>query len=171
MQQFITLCYLAERAIRPCLVWDADLLLLRPRTMRRHGIATLAISLEHHLPYFDVIQALLPALALPAWSSTVAHHMLMEPDLMREMLADVQKGSPQTPWWETILAKLDRREVSCFAEYELYGQWIRDRHPDRIAFSPFREASIPRRRFSPDLLDQLAASGEVDFLGLHWWIE
>jgi hypothetical protein len=170
-QQFITMCYVSERATRPCLVWDADLLLLRPLTVRRRGVATLAISLEHHYPYFHVIEALLPGLPLPAWSSTVAHHMVMEPELMRELLAEVQRRAPHAQWWQTVLAQIDPRETSCFADYELYGQWLRTRHTSRIALSPFRDVSMSRAECSPEVVDGLMRSGHVDFLGLHWWIE
>lgn len=169
-QQFLTLVYVTGRARLPCLVWDADLVLLRPTTVLRRGVASLPISLEHHGPYFKVIRRLLPGLPLPVWSSTVAHHLLMVPDLLREMLAEIEARANRHPWWCVILEHIDRREVSCFSEYELYGQWVRTRHPELVELEGFRNATLPRARLSRAAVDRLRRRNSIDSLSLHWWL-
>jgi hypothetical protein len=169
-QQFLCLLHVATAARGRCLVWDADTLMVRPQTLVEGTVAALPISLEHHHPYFALIRCLLPSLPLPAWSSTVAHHMLMEPPLLRQLIAEIESHAGGRPWWSAILARVDRREQSCMAEYELYGQWVRHRHPDRVRPVGFRNVPLSRRRFSPATVETLARVHCLDSVSLHWWL-
>jgi hypothetical protein len=169
-QQFLTFVYVSEWAKHPCLVWDADLILLRHKALRRGGVAAVAVSLEHHPPYFDFIQRLVRNVRLPAFSSTVAHHIVMEPDLLRELFEEIEQYGGGRPWWRLLLDALDVNEPSCISDYELYGQWLRNRHPARVTFDGFRNVGISRDRLSDALLTQLARRKSVDSVSLHWWI-
>jgi hypothetical protein len=169
-QQFLGLLHVATAARGPCLVWDADTLMVRRQTLLDGTVAALPISLEHHRPYFDLIRRLVPTLPLPHWSSTVAHHMLMEPPLLRRLLAEVEGHAAAGPWWSVILGHVDRREQSCMGDYELYGQWVRHRHPDRVRLVGFRNLALSRRRFSRARVEALVRSRRLDSVSLHWWL-
>lgn len=168
-QQFLTLVHVSSGE-RPCLVWDADTVMVRPQTALAGRVAALAISPEHHPPYFRLIHALLPDLPLPAWSSTIAHQMVMDPGLLRELFAEIEHATGDRPWWRAVLRRLEPREVSPVAEYELYGQWIRTRHPDRVRLVRFRNLGLARSRFSAGAWRQESERQLVDSISSHWWI-
>ena len=168
-QQFLTLVFVSTRARGACLVWDADTVMIRPQALLHGTTSALAVSLEHHPPYFVHIGRLLPSLPLPAWSSTVAHHMVMAPDLLGELLAEIAAPGAGRPWWRAILDHVDRDEPSCMAEYELYGQWVRHRHPDRVRLVAFRNVGLSRRRLGSAGLEALSRSGRLDSVSFHWY--
>ena len=168
-QQFLTLVHVSSQE-RPCLVWDADTIMVRPQTALAGRVAALAISAEHHRPYFTLIRALLPGVPLPVWSSTVAHHMLMEPELLRELFAEIEQATGDRPWWRAVLSRLVPREASPVADYELYGQWIRARHPDRVRLVGFRNIGLARSLFSAGAWRQESERQVVDSISSHWWI-
>ena len=168
-QQFLTLVFVSTRARGACLVWDADTVMTRPQTLLHGDTSALAVSLEHHTPYFVHIGRLLPTLPLPAWSSTVAHHMVMAPDLLGKLLAEIAAPGAGRPWWQAILDHVDSGEPSCMAEYELYGQWVRHRHPDRVRLVAFRNVGLSRRRLSSAGLEALSRSGRLDSVSFHWY--
>lgn len=169
-QQFLSLVHVSARASAPCLVWDADTVMIRSQTMLRGKEATLAISREHHPPYFELVQALLPTLPLPAHSSTVAHHMVMDPDLLRALFVEIEQDAGGEPWWSAILNRLDREEASPMSEYELYGQWVRTRCPERVRLVAFRNIALSRGRFTEEYLQRLSRRQDVDSVSTHWWI-
>jgi hypothetical protein len=168
-QQFLSLTYVARHAQQSCLVWDADTFMVRPRTVVRGTTAALAVSAEHHAPYFDLIRRLLPDLPLPEWSSTITHAMLMEPALLNELLGEIERHGGGRVWWDVILSQIDRREASCLSEYELYGQWIKARHPNRVELVPFRNVARPRKDHSDAVLDRLADDG-FDSVSFHYYV-
>ncbi len=169
-QQFLSLVHVATAASGPCLIWDADTVMIRPQTVLHGTVASLAISREHYPPYFELIRALLPTLPLPAHSSTVAHHMVMDPTLLRELFDEIEQQTTGQSWWRVILAHLDRNDMSPMSEYELYGQWVRTRHPDRVRLVGFRNVALSRGRFSGDDFQRLSRRRQVDSISTHWWI-
>lgn len=169
-QQFVEMVYVTSAAKRPCLVWDADTIMVRPQTLMTGNVAALAISLEHHSPYFELIRRLLPTLPLPEWSSTVAHHMIMDPELLAGLFREIETRADGRPWWSAILSLVDRLEQSCMAEYELYGQWVRHRHADRVRLVGFRNVMLTRKSFSQGTAEMLARSKRIDSISLHWWM-
>lgn len=169
-QQFVEMVYVASAAKRSCLVWDADTIMVRPQTLMAGNVAALPISLEHHPPYFELIRRLLPTLPLPEWSSTVAHHMIMDPELLAGLFREIETRADGRPWWSAILSLVDRLEQSCMAEYELYGQWVRHRHADRVRLVGFRNVILTRESFSPGRAEMLARSRRIDSISLHWWL-
>ena len=150
-------------------MWDADLVLLRPKSVLNGGVTTLALSQEHHSPYFDLIRRLLPDLDLPAWSSTVAHHLVMDPPLLRALLAEIEQRGGR-PWWRLVLEQIDPNEASCMAEYELYGQWMRVQHAPRVVLDGFRNVALRRQELSTAALDRLRRQSSIDSVSLHWWM-
>jgi hypothetical protein len=167
-QQFLSVVHVSGSAERPCLVWDADTVMVRPQTLLADRTAALAISDEHHPPYFRVIRATFPDLPLPLHSSTVAHHMVMDPDLLRALLGEIEAGGCGRPWWRALLDRVDHEEASPISEYEMYGQWVRHRHPGRVRLVRFHSVALSRRRFFAESPDQWASRG-TDSVSTHWW--
>jgi hypothetical protein len=169
-QQFLSLLYVSTRARAPCLVWDADTIMLRPQLLLRDRAARLAISQEHHQPYFTLVRSLLPDLPLPLYTSTVAHHLVVDPDLLRDLLEEIERGPGGRPWWRALTSRFDRTNQSPMADYELYGQWIRTRHPDRVDLVAFRNTAMARTAFSVETARWLERQRRLDSVSLHWWV-
>jgi hypothetical protein len=169
-QQFLSLVHVSTRARAPCLVWDADTIMLRPQLLWRDRAARLAISQEHHQPYFTLVRSLLPDLPLPLYTSTVAHHLVVDPDLLRDLLEEIQRGPGGRPWWRALISRLDRTSPSPMADYELYGQWIRTRHPDRVDLVAFRNTAMARSAYSVETVRWLERQRRLDSVSLHWWV-
>ncbi len=169
-QQFLSLIHVSTRARAPCLIWDADTIMLRRQLLLRDRAARLAISQEHHQPYFTLVRSLLPDLPLPMYTSTVAHHLVVDPNLLGELLAEIERGPGGRPWWRALTSHLDRTNPSPMADYELYGQWIRTRHPDRVDLVAFRNTAMARTAFSADTARWLERQRRLDSVSLHWWV-
>jgi hypothetical protein len=168
MQQFLSMFHLLTRARHTTLVWDADTLMLRPHSLLRGTVATLSLASRRNRPYFDLIRRLFPTLSLPEHTSTTSHHMIVVPELLREMFSEIERHSGYA-WWQTILDRLDRQEPACLSDYEMYGQWLRERHPERVRVVGFRNLALPRNKLSPAHLERLARR-KVDSVSLHWWV-
>lgn len=168
-QQFLTLVHVSAACRLPCLIWDADTLLLRRQAVLHGGVAMLALSRDHHEPYYAHVHSLLPSLPLPAWGGFVGHHMVMDPRLLNELLLEIERDCGE-PWWSAILHRVDPLEVSCMSEYELYGHWVRTRHPDRVRIVPLRNLGLSRREGTDLATQEWAARHGVDSVSLHWWI-
>src|SRR5262249_10176096 len=119
--------------------------------------------------YFRVIHELFPELALPVHTSMVAHHMVMDPELVRALLREIETRAGGRPWWRALLDLVDRADASPLAEYELYGQWGRQRHPDRVKLVAFRNIGLSRGSFLAESPAQWARRG-TDSVSSHWWI-
>jgi hypothetical protein len=169
-QQFLSLLHVSTRASAPCLVWDADTIMLRRQLLLRDRSARLAISQEHHRPYFTLVRSLLPDLPLPLYTSTVAHHLVVDPDLLRDLLEEIERGPGGRPWWRALTSALDRTDPSPMADYELYGQWVRTRHPDRVDLVAFRNTAMARTAYSVETARWLERQRRLDSVSLHWWV-
>jgi len=169
-QQFLSLIHVSTRARAPCLIWDADTIMLRRQLLLRDRAARLAISQEHHQPYFTLVRSLLPDLPLPMYTSTVAHHLVVDPNLLGELLAEIERGPGGGPWWRALTSHLDRTNPSPMADYELYGQWIRTRHPDRVDLVAFRNTAMARTAYSVETARWLERQQRLDTVSLHWWV-
>jgi hypothetical protein len=169
-QQFLSLQHVSRRASAPCLVWDADTIMLRRQLLLRDQAARLAISLEHHQPYFTLVRSLLPDLPLPLYTSTVAHHLVFDPELLRDLFAEIERGPGGRPWWRALTSRLDPTDQSSIADYELYGQWIRTRHPDRVDLVAFRNTAMARTAYSAETARWLERQQRLDSVSLHWWV-
>jgi Family of unknown function (DUF6492) len=103
------------------LVIDADTVLIRPQTFTHRGAVVALVSSEYHPPYFTAYRALLDEQPVSRLSF-IAHHTVMN----RRTLADLKvliQSRRKHPWWQAILEVCDFSCLSCFADYELYGNY------------------------------------------------
>jgi hypothetical protein len=168
-QQFLSMCFVSRTARHPCLVWDADTLMLRPHQMLQGKVAAVGLASEHVHAYFDLIRRLFGDLGLPEHSSTTVHHMTVAPDLLLEMFREIENRF-ETDWWRAILQNLDRTQSACMSDYEIFGQWVRQRHPNRTRLVGFRNMAFPRSQFTPGQLERLSQRPGLDSVSFHWWV-
>ena len=149
------------------LVMDADVVFLRPVSFDPDGCGRFPYSRswELHAPYREAYRRLFGTDA-PTGHSFVAHHMLFEQSLVSEMLREIEDRHA-TGWADAILASIDAGQESAFSEWETYGWWLMDRHPDvprhrQVFWQDVRV--VPRRR------ERAVLGLDFDFVAAHRWM-
>ncbi|MDD3036330.1 DUF6492 family protein [Bacteroides sp.] len=131
------------------LVIDADHILLRPHTfLTKEGKTVFYRSREYHAPYYEAIWKLLGWNKYPLLSY-VAHKMLFSREMLETMKQEIHIHTGKT-WDQAVLSILDVNQLSCFSEYETYGNY----YPTSDAVTRlFRNKSLRYRQLSS--LDEL----------------
>ena len=118
------------------LIWDADTIPLRPlRFVDAAGRMLLTQADEYHAPYFETYRRLFHAEPHREFSC-IAQHMIVQKSLAREMLATIgELAAAKEPWPWTIMQALPPiANLHLFSEFETYGHYLKNFHPDRVAF-------------------------------------
>lgn len=131
-QQFLKLNADSVAKTPNFLVMDADTVFCHPQIFLRKERPIVNHSDEYHQPYFDIYRRLLRQ-GSRSRMSFVAHHMLMNADVLKK-LRDRLRNLHGKVWYEAILEQLDRQEFSGFSEYETYGNFLlsEGRRPVRL---------------------------------------
>lgn len=131
---------------------DADHVLIRPHVfLTTAGETVFYMSYEEHQPYYDNIRQLMPGLAMDGLSY-VDHKMLFD----KEQLALLHRALGErsgADWVKTIIDSYDRRQFAGFSEFELYGNFVRQkvRRPwlqKRLPYSKLADYETLRQRWS-----------------------
>lgn len=110
---------------------DADTVFLRPMRFVDGGRSLL--TPDRYRPpegcrnYSRVYELLLGA-PMPHPQCFVAHHMVFDREVVRELLAAVRIR----PWWATLQSSRLRGPLP-FSEYDFYAAFLSTRHPGRVA--------------------------------------
>jgi len=117
------------------LIWDADTVPLRPmRFFDANGRMLLTKATENHAPYFDTYRRLLAEEPNREFSF-IAQHILVQKSIAREMLARLEGIIPGSECWAwKIMRSLPPSGLNLFSEYETYGHYVKNHHPNRVAF-------------------------------------
>lgn len=167
-QQFIKLQFaFLEQENDHYLIWDADTVPLRPmRFFDEQGRMLLTRAEESHQPYFETYRRLFGSEANREFSF-IAQHMLVRKSFAREMLAAVEQNVQGAENWAwKIMRSLSGSGNNLFSEYETYGHYVKNRHPDSVKFVERPWYRVRARRQgnsapSKDDLDNLA--GKYDY--------
>lgn len=138
VQQLVKLMGSAASDAVATLVVDADTVLLRQRTwVTASGVQLLPVVREFHRPYAVHARRVWGAAARELPVSFVAHHMLLQRDVLGQMLGpDLRSGLMR--WIDA----LDWRTNSPGSEYQSYATWLMRRHPDRVMLGQWANASV-----------------------------
>lgn len=152
------------------LIWDADTVPLRPlEFFDVSGRMLLTRAEEEHPPYFETYRRLLQEEPRRKFSF-IAQHMIVQKSLLREMLARIEGNFPGDDSWAwKIMRHLEGSSTNLFSEYETLGCYLKNNHPERVAFRDLRwlrEGSLLRRGLPRRTdLEQLAA--EYDYVAFE----
>jgi hypothetical protein len=152
LQQIIKVKYASESQSMAVLVIDADTVLLQPlRGIDANGNQHFSYSPEMHKSYMEFLKHLKVPAKQPHFS-TVTHHMIIQPAIMRELL--VETGTEDlNRLAEKILeftSDTDGSPVSI--DYEMYGQFFRSRYSEKIDYRMFSNLSVRR---SPEVFQEV----------------
>ncbi len=143
----------AAREEAEYLAWDADLVAIRPLTLMEGTKPIFSQSSEYHQPYFDTFLKLF-GYPVKKQRSFIAEHMVFHAGLMLEMLQEIQRRDV-APWYEAILRHVHGTDISEFADYETYPNWLACRGYS-FATREWRAAYTPH--YNAKHHEQLAAS-------------
>jgi hypothetical protein len=103
------------------LVLDADTVYVNPVSFFYRGKTFFDISDEYHKPYFSAIDNLMPMRVKPI--SFVSHFMMLNRTSLQELRKRISQKHGK-PFIEATLSIVDEKQMSCFSEYELYGNYF-----------------------------------------------
>jgi hypothetical protein len=146
LQQAIKLMMVLGSDQPAVLVLDADTVLLQPRTWVCGTRQVLAVVHEFHEPYDQHFRFLFGDIDHGRRVSFVAHHQLMQPHLVREMMSEIDTDPIEAL---AIWIRSARRDcASPVSEYHTYGRWLWERHPECTALARWGNMPVPRPRLS-----------------------
>lgn len=125
------------------LVIDADTVLVRPQVYERGGKIIFHYSDERNQPYYDMYGRLLKENVICPMSF-VSHQMLFEKQMLQELKARIETIHG-CDWRTAILQNLDRAQVSGFSDYDTYGHYAFNHHPERMAIEYWFNLSVTRK--------------------------
>lgn len=103
------------------LIVDADTIFLRPiQFLDESGAALFNTGSEHHLPYFEHAQKVLPGLRrVFNCYSGISHHMLFQRCIIEDLLTMIENIHGYAAW-KVLCHYVQIKESSCMSEYEIY---------------------------------------------------
>ncbi len=167
LQQFLKLGADAIVDTDRYLVVDADTILIKPQIFLVGGSDVLLHTEEYHHPYFSAYEFLVNS-GVKTRVSSVAHQMLFN----RSRLASLKSRMEQVgnaPWCMSIINAADLTDLSCFSEYETYGQWCIANYPETTHREFAFNKSLSRSLMSPiDVIMQQYAR-DYRSVSFHWY--
>jgi len=172
IQQLLTLHMVIRSKSYGVLAVNADTFILRDQVwLNKKFVQLLFQSPEFHEPYYKIIKLLFPKLSLVPYSH-ITHHMLFQPELLRDFLvnqgyADLEKLMIH------VLDCFDKSQESPFCiEFEPYAQALHNFYPNRFELrrfsnSPFsiREGNLGVR----ELIENLDNQNIYNSISFHSW--
>jgi hypothetical protein len=136
-QQVLKLAFVARSASEGVLVLDADTILLQPKVWLDGQRQLLAVADEYHRPYVEHTNRCLGTSCVDEGISWVTHHQLMQPRVVRAMLAVIVERHGDVAHadqgefldvdgaLEAWIRVGDYTESSAVSEYHMYGAFLR----------------------------------------------
>ena len=133
------------------LSWDADTIPIRDIPMFSHqNVPYFSMKHEHHQPYFDTIRNLLSMNRVNS-HSYIAEHMLFKKEYVEELIHEINCSEIDGNDWIAKIINAISPSAHCgFSEFETYGTFILNRHPDAYVereLPSFRYGGFIRGRF------------------------
>ena len=131
-QQFLKMGYSRICKKNYYLIWDVDTIPIKHFNLFENNHPFFDMKTEHHIPYFNTINRLIPGLKFANYSY-ISEHMVIKTDLMNNLLDNIEKNDkiPGKLFWEKILMAIDVQYIpdSGFSEYETYGSFVDTKYP------------------------------------------
>ncbi len=137
-QQFLKMAYHEICDGEYYMTWDMDTVPLREIEMFDGSLPCFDTKREYNPGYFKTIENLL-GLDKNVEGSFVSEHMIFKTDFMKELI-EAMEGSKVAgeKYWEKIIEALDEDHITLgFSEFETYGTFVSERHPDDYRYRKF----------------------------------
>ena len=132
-QQFLKMAYSRICKKKYYLIYDTDTIPIKTINLFENNQPYFDMKTEHHLPYFNTLNRLIPGLKFSK-RSYISEHMMIKTTLMKNLLETIEMNNriPGKLFWEKILMAIDAKDMnhSGFSEYETYGSYVDTRYPN-----------------------------------------
>lgn len=147
IQQLVKISYVSQSSAKGVLVLDSDTILLSPTIwLDCMGKQSIQLSWEKTESYYGHLERLHQR-KFKRKFSTVTHHMLMQPELVREF-CKTQNTSNVNEFLKRSYFLADKTLDSIFSmDYLFYGLNAIDKYPDRVELVRWCNVSRPRNYF------------------------
>jgi hypothetical protein len=141
LQQFLKVMFVKNSKADGVLVIDSDTILLKSRLwLDTHRTQVLMPTWERHDPYFDFLKANKFNVRHDSFSH-VSHHMILQPDILREMLSEYGLHNPDA--FIKAFLKSPIHENSPFSiDYEMYAQYMLAKYPKLVRYEKWANRSV-----------------------------
>ncbi|MDU0808903.1 DUF6492 family protein [Aquirufa regiilacus] len=152
-QQLLKLAFSQSQYAKKCyLIWDSDTVALNPLTFIDGDKYNILPKSENHKPYFETIERLLK-LPIIATHSFISEHMIIDTEIMKSMLLNIEqssfyKYSSNEKWFEKCIYATDPEVIQGFSEFETYGNFCLNFHPNIMKFRWLRSFRHGSKIFS-----------------------
>lgn len=174
LQQFLKIGFCLESTSAGILVIDADTLILRRICwLDSQGNQPLVLAITKFQPYFDFLRCLKITNRNPK-CSFVTHHMMYQPRILNSILSYWGRADFDA-FVEFILHEMNKYKITSISiDYELYGQFLREKYPHKVVFQRFCNSSKPRISSIGGihaLNEYEKLSRDYNSISLHSWIK
>ena len=116
---------------------DADHILINKHVfLTTNNVPVFYMSSENHGPYYRNIEKLIGMKRFSSLSY-VAHKMIFNKNNLVELQKEIERENEGKTWIEAILYHYNRNELSGFSEFELYGNFVKNKK-----HRPWRELAL-----------------------------
>lgn len=142
-QQFLKMAYCMRCEGKNYLIWDADTIPLHPiKMVNNAGQYYFDVKTEYNKAYFTTLHVLFTELKKSNEYSFIAEHMLIDTEIMRELLGQIEKNSELCGenFWDKILRAIATEDLanSGFSEFETYGTYVEQYHKEEYQIRKWR---------------------------------
>jgi hypothetical protein len=125
------------------LLADSDTILVKKQIfVDDYGKMYFDMSDEFHVPYYKFMEKYL-GIRHQCGMSFVSHHMIIRRSILKKLKKVIEDFSGNN-WQEVIIDNLDRNELSCFSEYETYGNYLFNNYKNKIYLNYWDNLSLKR---------------------------
>jgi len=169
LQQFLKLGADAIVNTDRYLAVDADTILIKPQIFVAGDSDVLLHMEEYHDPYFSAYEYLINS-EIKTRVSSVAQQMLFNRSRLASLKSRMEKVG-NAPWYLSVINASDLTDLSCFSEYETYGQWCVANYPETtLREFAFNQPLSRRLMSSVDVIMQQYAR-DCKSVSFHWYVE
>lgn len=171
VQQLIKVLHVLEHPDQPALVIDADTVLLRDKVWFSAERQQTLYSRAYLNPRYHDYLRCWGVDSIDNMRSFVTHHMLFQPDILRESLTEIFGSTDPA---SLVVAIVEAARELGFPEfsldYELYGNMLWAKHPERFMLDKYSNIGLERPsehlRLS-DQLETLRTKGNYNSVSFH----
>lgn len=142
------------------LVIDADTFFLKPTIFYEDGRCLYNYGNEYHYMYFLHMQKLDKNLRkMDVNKSGICHHMMFQTKYIKELFDIIEKNHNDL-FYNIFLEKVTDYNHSGASEYEIYFNFMLNKHPDKIKI----------RKLNWTNTNKLTEDTNYDYISYHWYM-
>jgi hypothetical protein len=142
LQQILKILFVSQSKASAVLVVDADTVLTTSRNwLDNRGKQILLPSWEFNNSYYEVLRKMGICSESPE-HTFVSHHMLMQPDIMKEICEHLKWADSKSLVDYVLQIKASNSQSPISIDYELYAQYLISRYPKRVALKKWANLEV-----------------------------